>query len=89
MTKQTKTLAMVAVLGVGAYLVYKNMMKQKAAAAPKASYVGKVGRRQRGLTNGVKVTDSGWKKGQEIANKGGNGAPTPFFSTSSSKWGNR
>ena len=89
MTKQTKTLAMVAVLGVGAYLVYKNWMKQKAAAAPKASYVGKVGNRQRGLTNEVKVADSGWKKGQTMANKGGNGAPSAFFDTRSSKWGNK
>ena len=56
MDKQTKTLVMVGVVGVGAYLLYKQF-------SPKASFSGGVvGNRMRGLTgiDNMQVENSNW-----------------------------
>ena len=45
MNKQTKTLSIVAVVGVGAYLIWKQMQPKKTT-----SFSGRVGNRQVGLT---------------------------------------
>ena len=82
MTKTTKTVLSVAILGVGGYLLYKNFKGSTPPPAEKKSYTGNsVGMRQipftaeagnnqyfKNLTSVVDVKGSSWNKGAFYAN---------------------
>ena len=98
MTKTTKAVLSLAILGVGGYLLYKNFRKPSASFAGLSSSAAAtvVGRRvqasgsKRNSLGGnvIKAQGSGWVRGQGnvMPNTGANGAPAGFFDTHSSGW---
>jgi len=96
MTKTTKMVLSVAILGVGGYLLYKNFRKAGFAGNGSAAVATVSGKRvqysgtKRNTLGGnrVQAQASSWVRGagNVVPSAGANGAPANFFDTSSSGW---